>query len=171
MAKSTQIEADLLSVITTNAAAPTAAGYVATLALCNAPSGNILDYPGMVAQCYLKAQSLWAHLKTLKAGTDSTDTANLAYINGIIAVLAGTGSPSTQVVTDIGLLVTAGPTAADLVDTTAAAGPIMSWANMAALIQMKIAELKIMATLLYNQTAVSDTANKALLLGVTQVLV
>ena len=169
--KSTQIETDLLSVINNDIAAPGASGYLATLALCNAPSGHIMDYMGNLQGCLLKAQSIWARLTQLKKGTDSTDSTNLGLINGLLAVLAGTGGPSTQVVTDVASLVTNGPTAADLVDVNAPAGPIMNWSNNASLSQLAVTELKSIVTQVVNNTAAGDVANLALLQGVLLVLV
>lgn len=165
MAKSTNMLADIASVISNGPAA-------ATLALSIVASGAIMDYQGNTALAQETLQEAKNMLTTVKAVTDSTDTAELALINGLLAVLSGTSNPSTQVLTDTATAVAAGANSASQAKAISATGPIQDYVGMLTAVQVRFQQLLGQLTALYNNTDTgTDGTNRTLLNQLVTVLV
>jgi len=77
---------------------------------------------------------------------------------------------SSRLITDIGTVITNGPNAATIAKAIAAAGPIACYEDTAHASKLKLQEAQVMAKALYDVTNAADTANKALLSGIYDVL-
>ncbi len=172
MAKSTAMLTDIGTVITNGPGAT-------TLATVNAAAGPLMDYLGNCNLVKTKLQEAEVQLAAIKTDTDSTDSTNLTLINGLLAVINGTGSPSTAVLTDINSVISNGPNAATLAKAIIAAGPILDYPGMTHSVRRKVQEIMVLlggytndpVGGIYSVTASGDTANKALLLTLVNVLV
>src|SRR5678815_4804584 len=119
MSASTQILADIQTVITSGPS-------TLTKAACIAAAGPILDYQGNSKLALLRFQEADLLLNAVEGVTDPTDdTANLALIDGVIAALEGTGSPSTTLIADLNTVLTNGVSGATQANAIDPAGQIM----------------------------------------------
>ena len=80
MANATTIIADLKSVISTG---PNAATKTKATAATAQTGGGMMDYQGNVNLLLLKAQEMAVLIGYVVANTDSTDSANLALLQGV----------------------------------------------------------------------------------------
>ena len=137
-----------------------------------APGGPIMDYPGvteLVQEKFKEAVVLTAKVVT---NTNAADSANLTLLNGIVALLNGTSSPSTHCITDINAVIATGPGTATLAASIAAAGPIMDYQGNLNIIQGRLREAKVLVgKLITNTDSSTDATNLGLLNGITAVLV
>lgn len=158
MSASSSLIADTTTVITNGPATVTKANAIA-------PAGPIQDYQGNCKLLLLKFQESEVLLKVMVTDTDASgDSANLALINGIIAALAGTSSPSTAVLTDIKTVLTNKPQGTTGAKAIAAAGPIMDYIGNTKAVQRKLEECSVQLTSLISITdAGTDGTNKTLL--------
>lgn len=164
MPKSTAMLTDIGSVITTGPATATTANAIS-------PTGPVTDYPGVCKLVQLALQEASVMLNKVKTVTDGSDP-NLTPINKLIAVINGTASPSTAVLTDCTTLVTTAPTAASVVLANAANGPIQDSVGMLYAIQNRFQEMKSQLTALYGLTdSGTDSSNRTLLNNLVLVLV
>src|SRR5689334_4452476 len=136
---STNAISELGTIITNGAAA-------ASVTKALAAAGPITDYVGMVNLALLTTKEISVLANQLKSATDSTDSANLALINGIIAWANGTSNPATTAIADATTVITNGPNAATQAKAIAAAGPIMDYVGNSQLLLLKIKELKVKLT-------------------------
>lgn len=157
MSASTSILADLTTAQTSGPGTVTKAAVLAA-------AGPIGDYVGNLGLAQLKLKEAASLLTTLKQATDSGDTANLALINGVLAVINGTSTPATTAVTDLGTLITNGPSAPTAAKAIAAAGPIIDYKGCLQLVQLKLKEAWLQLHQLAGVTDQSgDAANYALI--------
>lgn len=170
MAKSTALITDATSVVTNG---PAAASQVKA----NAAGGPLMDYQGNSKLLLLKFQESTVLLAKVLTDTDASDP-NLATLQGVQALLLGTSSPSTQALTDIKAVYTAGPTAATTALATAAGGPLMDYKGNVKAIQRKLEEANVQcgsSTVAYPSGLIQVTdagdANLALLARIANVLV
>jgi hypothetical protein len=178
MSKSTSILANAASVISTGPGSTTIANCIAA---AQTAGGGIQDYLGTVGIMLTKFQEALMLLKRVKAITHATDDAtNLALMAGLEDTLDGTGSPSTAVLTDIASIISngidkdgpgTGTATAAIAAAQTAGGGIQDWLGNCKLIQLKFQEALVIAERLLIVTASADTANKALLQSIHDVLV
>ena len=167
MPKSTNLIGDITTVRTNGPAAQT------QLNATNPVGFELTDYiagTDNVGKRFKEALVLLggASQDMIKYDTDSTDSANLALINGVIAILNGGGSPSVQALTDTQLVITNGPNAATQLKATggptASSGVIMDYIGNCNLVLLKLKEAKVILTALNTLTdAGTDAANKTLI--------
>jgi hypothetical protein len=141
MPKSTSMLADVTSVVTNG---PNAA----TQALAIAAGGPIMDYTGNVRNVRRMIEEALvvlggSTLKGIKAVLDGADP-NLTLVNGLIALINGTGGPSTAALADLGTAITNGATAASAALAIAAGGPIMDIVGNLRLVQTKLNSAKVL---------------------------
>jgi hypothetical protein len=79
-------------------------------------------------------------------------------------------SVSTKLITDMASVISAGPNAATIAKAIAAAGPINGYVSNSKAAYLKLQEAEVMAKNLYDVTDAADTANKANLSGIYDVL-
>lgn len=165
MPVSTSMLANMTSVITNGP-------KQATLDAAIAAGGPIQDYQGNCKLALLKLQEADKLANILDDMTNSADSANEALLDGIVDVLEGTGSPSDSVITDIGLVIAAGPGNATLAACIAASGQILDYQGLCKLLLLKFQEAY---KLIYSLHAITDTstdsANKTLLANLLLTLV
>lgn len=78
---------------------------------------------------------------------------------------------STAIITDIGSVITNGPSTLTKAASIAAAGPIMDYVGMSELAKLKAEELKVLiAQLFANTSAGDDSTNRTLLSGIADSL-
>lgn len=81
-------------------------------------------------------------------------------------------APSTQLITDIGTVISNGPSTATQAASIAAAGPIQDYIGNTKQMLLKLQEAKQLAVLIISDTdAASDATNLGLLQGITGSLV
>lgn len=164
MAKSTALITDITSVITNGPAGTTPAKSIAA-------AGPIMDYPGNCSLILTYFQETAFLLGKVAGVTDAGDTANLALINGVIALLNGTSSPSTQALTDMTTLFTSvlpggtpQPGAATIANCIAAAGPIMDYVGNISISRKNLEGASVLLTYIRTDTDSSgDSTNSALI--------
>jgi hypothetical protein len=163
MAASATLIVDVGTVITSGPNAATAAA-------ASAAAGPIMDYVGNCLLARLKLKEASVLLTQVKAATDSSDSTNLTLVNGVLATLNGTASPTVVAITDIGTVITNGPNAATLAKSSAAAGPILDWVGNLHLVRLKLKETLMLIKSIIAVTDASDSANKTLLQNVNLAL-
>jgi hypothetical protein len=164
MPKSTAMITDMQSVITNGPQAITQANS-------SAAAGPIMDYIGVSNLMLLTMKECSNALKLVKTDTDAGD-GNLTLINGLLAVLNGTGSPSTQAITDAKTLVGTAPSAPSATLASAPGGPIMDLKGMFNKIMLNLEELVSSLTYLHTNTDNgTDGTNRTLLANLLLVLV
>ena len=162
---STSIIADMSTVSNNGPNATTQANAIAA-------AGRIMDYIGNNTILKAKFQETSVLLTAVKANTDAgSDATNLALINKVLACLNGTSTPSTTLITDIGTVLTNGPSSVTQVNSIAAAGRIMDYIGNCHLCRLKLRESAALLTLVIGDTAAGDTTNLNLLTGISQALV
>src|ERR1035437_5054988 len=80
----------------------------ATLALASAAAGPIMDYIGNTQLVKLRVDEISITATPLKTDTDAGDTANLAFLNGILDTIRGAGSPTGTMIADAKSIITNG---------------------------------------------------------------
>jgi len=141
MPASTNLIADITSVITNGPSSVTTANAIA-------PAGPITDYPGMTKSILLHFQEALVLLggadqDGIKQDVNGSDP-NLSLINGVISALTGGGSPSAHVITDMATIISNGFNAASLANAIAAAGPIIDLLGSSGLVRNKFREAAFM---------------------------
>lgn len=165
---STNLIGDAKTVYTNYTSNPNAT----TQANAIAAAGYIMDYPGNVEQLVIKFEECVNALTRVKTDTDaSTDSANLALINKVLALLQGLSTPSTQGITDLNTVYTNGPSSVTTANAIAPAGPILDYPGMVLTAKRLLQEAKVLITAVIYDTAAGDSTNLALLNGITAVLV
>jgi hypothetical protein len=177
MAKSTNFINDLTTAITNGPQGTTLANAIAA-------AGPIMDYKGNCQLALLKMKGASNLLGgdtfikgSLKQVTDAGDTTNLGLINGLIAVLNGTSSPSTQAITDSTTLFNnartgTGVGAATTANCNAAAGPIMDYVGNSGAARKMLEEIQVLLAKVASVTDQSgDATNYALINNIVLALV
>jgi hypothetical protein len=161
MSASSALLTDVTTVITNGPSATTKANSIAA-------AGPINDYVGNTKGLLLKLQEASVLAKLLVTDTDSSgDSTNLALINGVVAALNGTGSPSTTLIADMKTVIASGPQGTTNAKAIAAAGPIMDYVGNSTGVLLKLQEANVLATMLGTVTASGDdSTNKTLLANV-----
>ena len=162
---STSLIADTTSVISNGPSTTTKANAIAA-------AGPIQDYVGNCNLSLLKLKEAEVLLTTLKTDTDASgDATNLALINGILAALNGTGSPSSHVITDIQTVRTNGPQGTTLAKSIAGAGPIQDYIGNCEGVRRKLQETYALNVYIVDVTdSGTDGTNKTLLQNINLTL-
>ncbi len=148
MPVSTTMLVNMASVISNGPATATKAAAIAA-------AGPIQDYVGNCKLALLKLQEADKLVNILDDVTNAADSANEALLDGIKAVLEGSGSPSIAVITDIASVITTGPGNATLAACIAAAGPILDYLGMCKQLKLKFQEAY---NVIYSLHAITDTS-------------
>ena len=165
MAASNILIANMTTVITNGPSTTTIANAIA-------PAGYIMDYVGNCNLVLTKFKEAVRLLTSIVSDTDATDSTNLGLLNGLIAVLNGTSSPSTQAITDIGTVITNGPNTATTAKAIAPAGYIMDYVGNCNLVRTKFKEAARLLTSIVSDTDTgTDSANKTLMQNIQLTLV
>jgi hypothetical protein len=151
MAKSTNLIGDIDTAI---AAAPTAA----TAAKAIAAAGPIMDYVGMTKQVKLRITEALGMLTLLDPVVHSGDTTPQNAITSLKDLINGTGTPNTQVLTDLATVIAAGVNSTSAALAIAAAGPIQDPIGMFYAIRQKFADIKSMCGQIKNATDSGDSS-------------
>lgn len=143
MAASATLIANMKTVITNGPSSTTLGNAIA-------PAGPIMDYVGGCGLVLLKleeasellaASGAATYPKAILATTDSSsDGTNLALLQKVQSCLLGLTVPSTTLLTDVGTVITNGPSATTLANANAAGGAIMDYVGMVKLVLLKLQE-------------------------------
>lgn len=157
MPASTALLTDIGTVITNGPSANTKTA-------ANAAAGPVQDVLGNAKLVQLKLQESKILLTALLANTSNSDDAtNRGLVNGVLAAINGTSTPSATVITDIKTIFTSGPSALTQAASIAAAGAIMDYQGNMRGVRRKLEECFILLTTVKAVTNASDdSANLAL---------
>jgi hypothetical protein len=158
MAASTNLIGDTTTVINNGPSTTTKANAIAA-------AGPIQDYPGNCQQSLLKLKEASVLLTAMKTDTDASgDATNLALLNGVLAALNGTGSPSSHVIADMKTMYSNQPQGTTPTKSIAAAGPIMDYVGVTRSVIRKLEETYALNVYIVDVTdAGTDGTNKTLL--------
>lgn len=149
---STNLIGDITAVITTGPTSLTTAKAIAA-------TGPVMDYPGNCRLVLLKFEEAVTLLARVITDTDSTDSVNLALLQGVQALLKGTASPATTPVADLMTVYTSNvtsPVAATVAKAIAAAGPILDYPGCVSLVRRYLQEARYLLGQIVNATDSGD---------------
>lgn len=138
MSASTNLLGDIGTVITNGPDSTTKANAIAAAGPIQDPAGNA----ALVKAHFQEAVNLLTLVDTVTDGSDG----NKALVEGVIALLNGTASPSTAAITDLATAYAAGSTAASKALAIAAAGPIQDALGNISVARKKLQAASVLIT-------------------------